>query len=182
MNDQQSQPDVAMRHCVRAPGRGFAPGPTAGAGPTSAIAALNDVLAALRMTELRCEREYLMARHLRCPPLAAAALEHAHDVCAHSAAIGVRIRGLGGAVRPPPDASLDAVPAARDGRDVLRAVIAADLAAMRATVDQYREIAAAIARHDPASYRLLDNLISGEIARTEELAELPARVAPRAAH
>jgi bacterioferritin (cytochrome b1) len=183
MTDHRSRTDVPPRLGAWATAPGFVSAATTAVDdPSGVIAALNEVSAALRLTALRCEREYLTARHVRCAPLAAAALAHAHDVHGHSARIGARIAVLGGVSDPPADALPDAGPAPVDADDTLRAVIAADLAAMRATVDRCREISATVARYDPATRQLLDDLARGETARAEELAQVSAPIAPRAAH
>ena len=148
----------------------------------TAIEVLNQVLATTRVIASRCEREYYMALRFHSPPLAAAALEHANDVCRHTQRVGERIRELGGTIDSPAGVSLAAGSDKAQTDDLLIAVIADDLAAVRAALDSYRERASFFARFDAPTHRLLEDIISDENARAGDLSVLFGEIVARPAH
>ena len=161
MTDSASCPD-AQRPSRPSPPRS-APGSPSRRGDAAMTATdmLNRALAMTRVMALRCEREYHTALRLRSPPLAGAALEHANDAGGHARRIRERMRELGGEFNQAAEVALPSQRAAREADNPLAAVIADDLAAARAALDGYRDIAAFFATFDPPTRELLDQYHPG---------------------
>ncbi len=147
----------------------------------TAIDVLGHAVAVTRMLALRCRREYSNALRLACPPLAAVALEHMNDVRTHVSRIGERLEALGGSADrivdlPLPPDRLDAL-----APNALRETIVDDLAAVRAAIDRYHQLAARLATVNLPAHRLLAEVIDGENAWADDLAALLGTIATPAA-
>ena len=179
MNDNRFQSTSGTRHQssgLNVSGRGT--DETA----TMATRMLNRGLQLVRVTALRCKREYHTALRLHSPHLAAAALEHANDTGGHAHRIRERISELGGEAEPLVDVSLPLQRTELQARNPLAAVIADDLSSVRATLDGYREIAAFFESFDPSTCRLMTQIIDGENERADDLVALLAEASAHPTH
>lgn len=172
MNDHAFWPGTKMlRSLARPEGTDDARGST-NVRTTTTIDLLNRALSIARTGAMRCEWQYFAALRNHSPALAAAALEHANEALDHAERISERIVKLG--QKP------DAVPAStargreanqRDGNSLVT-MIGQHLAADRATINSYREIAALFKTLDPASQQLIDDIVSAEEACAGHLADV----------
>jgi bacterioferritin (cytochrome b1) len=173
MNDHAFWPGTKMlRTVVRNSGAADPPVSTIERNKTTTIDLLNRALTIARTGAARCERQYLAALRNHSPTLAAVALEHANEAQVHAGKISERIVNLG----RKPDASSD--PANRGSQpsqgaaNSLATMISQHLAAGRATINSYRQIAALFDPFDPPSKKLIDDIVCAEEACVSQLASL----------
>jgi len=140
------------------------------------IKVLNQALTIARVVALRCRRQYFAALRGHSPALAAAALEHANDARVHAERISERIAELGGKSEVSPDPSAPLGPSEQRDGITLVAVISDHLAAERAAIESYREIAAVAVPSDPTTKRLIEDIVSGEEECASDLASLLDKV------
>jgi bacterioferritin len=169
MNDQTFWPGTKMLRTIsRRRDSDFA----ADEGAATAIDLLNRALAIARVGAMRCERQYFAALRNHSPTLAAAALEHANSALSHAERIAERIAKLG----TKPSASTDDSPSTQKSRGAngssLPALMTQHLAADRATINSYREIATFLGSFDRTSQQLIHDIICAEEAAADHLASL----------
>jgi bacterioferritin len=132
---------------------------------------LNQALRVAELAVLSCKREYHIALRHRCPPLAAAALEHANDSKLHADRIRQRIVELGGKPDAPPDGPHRSRIRSAQG-DSVAATVTEHLIASRAAAESYSETAAFFAPFDDDTRKLMDDIATEERERGDDLARL----------
>ena len=173
MNDHAFWPGTKMLRSV-APHEGAedARASTNERGTTTTIDLLNRALSIARIGAMRCEWQYFAALRNHSPALAAAALEHANEALVHAERIAERIVKLG----KKPDALPESAARGKEGNqrdgNSLVMMISPHLAADRATINSYREIATLFESLVPASQKLIDDIVSAEEACAGHLADV----------
>jgi bacterioferritin len=133
------------------------------------IELLNVALATELVCVLRGKRHHFTAGGLSSPEIVEAFMMRAREEMAHADRLARRIAQLGGK----PDFSPDAL-ACRSLIDYddsldLRTMIRADLSAQRAVIEGCRQMIALVSDRDPATRRLLEEIVSDELQHADRL-------------
>jgi bacterioferritin len=131
---------------------------------------LNDALATELVCALRYRRHHFTADGLSAPKIAEEFLVHANQELAHADRLARRIVQLGGKPDLSPDSLLARSHAAYDGSLDLKEMMRADLVAERVAIETYTQMIALIRVRDPATGRLLVDILTEEQEHAEELA------------
>jgi bacterioferritin len=131
---------------------------------------LNDALATELVCALRYRRHHFTADGLAAPKIAEEFLVHANQELAHADRLARRIVQLGGKPDFSPDSLLVRSHVAYDGSLDLVQMMRADLVAERVAIETYTQMIALVRERDPATGRLLVDLLTEEQEHAEELA------------
>jgi bacterioferritin len=133
------------------------------------VALLNGALATELVCALRYRRHHFTADGLAAPKIAEEFLVHANEELAHADRLARRIVQLGGKPDFAPDSLLARSHAAYDESLDLKAMMRADLVAERVAIESYSQMIALMRAKDPATRRLLEDILSDEQGHAEEL-------------
>ena len=133
------------------------------------IALLNGALATELVCALRYRRHHFTADGLAAPKIAEEFLVHANEEQGHADRLARRIVQLGGKPDFAPDSLLSRSHAAYDDSLDLKAMMRADLLAERVAIEAYGQMVALMRAKDPATRRLLEDILIDEQAHAEEL-------------
>jgi bacterioferritin len=133
------------------------------------VALLNGALATELVCVLRYRRHHFTADGLAAPKIAEEFLVHANEELAHADRLARRIVQLGGKPDFSPDSLLARSHAAYDDALDLKAMIRANLVAERVAIESYSQMIALMRVKDPASRRLLEDILADEQEHAEEL-------------
>ncbi len=133
------------------------------------VALLNGALATELVCALRYRRHHFTADGLSSPKIAEEFLVHANEELAHADRLARRIVQLGGKPDFAPDSLLARSHAAYDESLDLKAMIHANLVAERVAIESYSQMIALMRAKDPATRRLLEDILSDEQEHAEEL-------------
>ena len=133
------------------------------------IKLLNDSLATELVCVLRYKRHHFTAEGLASPKIAQEFLVHANEESAHADRLAQRIVQLGGAPDFSPNSLTQRSHAAYDESPDLKAMIKANLIAERVAIEAYSQIITLLGNKDPITRRLLEDILSDELAHAEEL-------------
>lgn len=133
------------------------------------VALLNGALATELVCALRYRRHHFTADGLAAPKIAEEFLVHANQELAHADRLARRIVQLGGKPDFAPDSLLERSHAGYDESLDLKAMMRADLVAERVAIESYSQMIALMRAKDPATRRLLEDILSDEQEHAEEL-------------
>ena len=133
------------------------------------VALLNGALATELVCALRYRRHHFTADGLSAPKIAEEFLVHANEELGHADRLARRIVQLGGKPDFAPDTLLQRSHAGYDDSLDLKAMMRADLVAERVAIESYSQMIAMMRTKDPATRRLLEDILSDEQAHAEEL-------------
>jgi bacterioferritin len=133
------------------------------------VALLNGALATELVCALRYRRHHFTADGLASPKIAEEFLVHANQELAHADRLARRIVQLGGKPDFAPDSLLARSHAGYDESLDLKAKMRADLVAERVAIESYSQMIALMRAKDPATRRLLEDILSDEQEHAEEL-------------
>jgi bacterioferritin len=133
------------------------------------VALLNGALATELVCALRYRRHHFTADGLASPKIAEEFLVHANEELAHADRLARRIVQLGGKPDFAPDSLLKRSHAGYDESLDLKAMMRADLVAERVAIESYSQMIALMRTKDPATRRLLEDILSDEQEHAEEL-------------
>ena len=137
----------------------------------SIIKLLNDSLATELVCVLRYKRHHFTAQGLSSPKIAEEFMVHAMEETAHADKLAKRIVQLGGSPDFSPDSLSGRSHAAYDDSSDLKAMIRANLIAERVAIEAYSQIIGLIGDKDPATRRLLVDILTDEQEHAEELSD-----------
>jgi bacterioferritin len=106
---------------------------------------------------------------LAAPKIAEEFLVHANEEMAHADRLARRIVQLGGKPDFAPDSLLERSQADYDESLDLKSMMLADLVAERVAIETYSQMIGLVRSKDPATRRLLEDLLSDEQGHAEEL-------------
>lgn len=118
---------------------------------------------------MRQLRHHFTADGLAAPKTAEEFLVHANEEMAHADRLARRIVQLGGKPDFAPDSLLTRSHAGHDESLDLKAMMRSDLVAGRVAIETYRQMIALMRAKDPATRRLLEDILSDEQEHAEEL-------------
>ncbi len=133
------------------------------------VALLNGALATELVCALRYRRHHFTADGMAAPKIAEEFLVHANEELAHADRLARRIVQLGGKPDFAPDTLLQRSHAGYDESSDLKAMMMADLVAERVAIESYTQMIALVRSKDPATGRLLEDILSDEQEHAEEL-------------
>jgi bacterioferritin len=133
------------------------------------VALLNGALATELVCALRYRRHHFTADGLASPKIAEEFLVHANEELAHADRLARRIVQLGGKPDFAPNSLLARSHAGYDESIDLKAMIRADLVAERVAIESYSQMIGLMRAKDPATRRLLEDILSDEQEHAEEL-------------
>lgn len=133
------------------------------------VALLNGALATELVCALRYRRHHFTADGLAAPKIAEEFLVHANEELAHADRLARRIVQLGGKPDYTPDTLQARSHAGYDESLDLKDMMRADLVAERVAIETYSQMIALMRAKDPATRRLLEDILSDEQAHAEEL-------------
>jgi len=133
------------------------------------VALLNGALATELVCALRYRRHHFTADGLAAPKIAEEFLVHANEEMAHADRLARRIVQLGGKPDFAPDSLLTRSHAGYDESLDLKAMMRSDLVAERVAIETYSQMIALMRAKDPATRRLLEDILSDEQGHAEEL-------------
>jgi len=133
------------------------------------IALLNGALATELVCALRYRRHHFTADGLAAPKIAEEFLVHANEELAHADRLARRIVQLGGKPDFAPDRLLANSHAGYDESIDLKAMMRADLVAERVAIETYSQMIGLMRAKDPATRRLLEDILADEQGHAEEL-------------
>lgn len=133
------------------------------------IALLNGALATELVCTLRYRRHHFTADGMAAPKIAEEFLVHANEELAHADRLARRIVQLGGKPDFAPQTLLERSHAAYDEAQDLKAMMRANLVAERVAIESYSQMIALTRDKDPATRRLLEDILSDEQEHAEEL-------------
>jgi bacterioferritin len=135
------------------------------------IRLLNDSLATELVCILRYKRHHFTAQGLASPKIAEEFMVHALEETAHADRLAKRIVQLGGEPDFSPDSLSGRSHAAYDESADLKAMIRANLIAERVAIEAYSQIIGLIGDKDPATRRMLVEILTDEQEHAEELSD-----------
>lgn len=135
------------------------------------IKLLNDSLATELVCVLRYKRHHFTAQGMTSPKIAEEFMVHAQEETAHADKLAKRIVQLGGAPDFSPDSLTARSHADYDDSTDLKAMIRANLIAERVAIEAYSQIIGLIGDKDPATRRLLVDILTDEQEHAEELSD-----------
>ncbi len=147
------------------------------------VRSLNQVLATQIVGTLRCRRHYYMAVGPMAEAMRQRFMEHAQRQLAHADRIAARIVQLEGSPDFNPHGLTERSHAEYIAGDTPESMIREDLVAQRIAIDSCRHLLAYLRAGDPATRRLVQELLASEQQHAEALARLlqqvsgPARAA-----
>lgn len=130
---------------------------------------LNGALATELVCALRYRRHHFTADGLAAPKIAEEFLAHANQELAHADRLARRIVQLGGKPDFAPDSLRARSHAAYDESLDLKDMMRADLVAERVAIESYSQMIALMRTKDPATRRMLEDILSDEQEHAEEL-------------
>lgn len=130
---------------------------------------LNGALATELVCALRYRRHHFTADGMAAPKIAEEFLVHANEELAHADRLARRIVQLGGKPDFAPDTLLARSHAAYDDSADLKDMMRADLVAERVAIESYSQMIGLMRNKDPATRRLLEDILSDEQQHAEEL-------------
>ncbi|WIW00280.1 ferritin-like domain-containing protein [Kinneretia aquatilis] len=133
------------------------------------IALLNGALATELVCTLRYRRHHFTADGMAAPKIAEEFLVHANEELAHADRLARRIVQLGGKPDFAPQTLLERSHAAYDEAQDLKAMMRANLVAERVAIESYSQMIALTRDKDPATRRLLEDILRDEQEHAEEL-------------
>ncbi len=133
------------------------------------IALLNGALATELVCALRYRRHHFTADGMAAPKIAEEFLVHANEELGHADRLARRIVQLGGKPDFAPNTLLARSHAVYDELLDLKAMMRADLVAERVAIETYTQMIALMRAKDPATRRLLEDILSDEQGHAEEL-------------
>ena len=145
--------------------------PNSGPWRQDIIKLLNDSLATELVCVLRYKRHHFTAQGLSSPKIAEEFMVHAMEETAHADKLAKRIVQLGGSPDFSPDSLSGRSHAAYDDSSDLKAMIRANLIAERVAIEAYSQIIGLIGDKDPATRRLLVDILTDEQEHAEELSD-----------
>ena len=138
---------------------------------TDVIKLLNDSLATELVCILRYKRHHFTAQGLASPKIAEEFMVHALEETGHADRLAKRIVQLGGEPDFSPDSLTGRSHAAYDDSADLKAMIRANLIAERVAIEAYSQIIGLIGDKDPATRRMLVEILTDEQEHAEELSD-----------
>lgn len=133
------------------------------------VTLLNGALATELVCALRYRRHHFTADGLAAPKIAEEFLVHANEEMAHADLLARRIVQLGGKPDFAPDSLLERSQADYDESLDLKSMMLADLVAERVAIETYSQMIGLMRTKDPATRRLLEDILSVEQGHAEEL-------------
>ena len=133
------------------------------------VTLLNGALATELVCALRYRRHHFTADGLAAPKIAEEFLVHANEELAHADRLARRIVQLGGKPDFAPDSLMARSHAGYDESLDLKAMMRSDLVAERVAIETYSQMIALMRAKDPATRRLLEDILSDEQGHAEEL-------------
>ena len=145
--------------------------PNSGPWRQDIVKLLNDSLATELVCVLRYKRHHFTAQGLSSPKIAEEFMVHALEETGHADRLAKRIVQLGGSPDFSPDSLTARSHAAYDDSSDLKAMIRANLIAERVAIEAYSQIIGLIGDKDPATRRLLVDILTDEQEHAEELSD-----------
>lgn len=136
------------------------------------IKLLNEALATELVCVLRYKRHYFMAAGIHATSVAAEFLEHANEEMLHADRIAERIVQLRGEPNFSPDGLAGRSHAEYVEGGTLREMIKEDLIAERIAIESYREMVGYLAKQDPTTRRMLEEILASEEQHADDLSSL----------
>jgi bacterioferritin len=133
------------------------------------IKLLNDSLATELVCVLRYRRHHYTAHGLSSPSIAQEFLVHANEELTHADRIAKRIVQLQGEPDFSPETLTARSHAAYDDSAALESMIKANLIAERVAIEAYSQFIRLVGDKDPATRRLLEDILADEQQHAEEL-------------
>lgn len=130
---------------------------------------LNGALATELVCALRYRRHHFTADGPAAPKIAEEFLVHADEELAHADRLARRIVQLGGRPDFAPDSLLARSHAGYDASPDLKDMMRADLVAERVAIESYSQMIVMVGSRDPATRRLLEDILADEQGHAEEL-------------
>lgn len=130
---------------------------------------LNDALATELVCVLRYKRHHYTAEGIASPAIAEEFLVHAKEEQGHADKLAQRIVQLGGKPDFNPDSLTRRSHAEYDESSDLKSMIRANLIAERVAIETYEQMIALVDDKDPATRRLLTQILADEQEHAEEL-------------
>jgi len=145
--------------------------PNSGPWREDIVKLLNDSLATELVCVLRYKRHHFTAQGLSSPKIAEEFMVHALEEAAHADRLAKRIVQLGGSPDFSPDSLTGRSHASYDESTDLKAMIRANLIAERVAIEAYSQIIGLIGDKDPATRRLLVDILTDEQEHADELSD-----------
>lgn len=145
--------------------------PNSGPWREEIVKLLNDSLATELVCVLRYKRHHFTAQGLSSPKIAEEFMVHALEETAHADLLAKRIVQLGGKPDFSPDSLTGRSHAAYDDSKDLKSMIRANLIAERVAIEAYSQIIGLIGDKDPATRRMLVEILTDEQEHAEELSD-----------
>ena len=145
--------------------------PNSGPWREDIVKLLNDSLATELVCVLRYKRHHFTAQGLSSPKIAEEFMVHALEETGHADRLAKRIVQLGGEPDFSPDSLTARSHADYDDSTDLKAMIRANLIAERVAIEAYSQIIDLIGDKDPATRRLLVDILTDEQEHAEELSD-----------
>jgi bacterioferritin len=136
---------------------------------TEIIQLLNGALATELVCVLRYRRHHFTATSMASARIAEEFLVHANEELGHADRLARRIVQLGGEPDLSPDTLTSRSHAAYDGSVQLKDMIRSNLVAERVAIETYGQMITLLGQRDPATRRLLEEILTDEQAHAEEL-------------
>ncbi len=133
------------------------------------IELLNGALATELVCALRYRRHHFTADGMAAPKIAEEFLVHANEELAHADRLARRIVQLGGKPDYAPDSLLARSHAGYDESIELKDMMRADLVAELVAIESYSQMIVMAGARDPATRRLLEDILADEQGHAEEL-------------
>ena len=145
--------------------------PNSGPWREDIVKLLNDSLATELVCVLRYKRHHFTAQGLSSPKIAEEFMVHAQEESGHADRLAKRIVQLGGEPDFSPDSLTARSHADYDDSTDLKAMIRANLIAERVAIEAYSQIIDMIGDKDPATRRLLVDILTDEQEHADELSD-----------
>jgi bacterioferritin len=145
--------------------------PNSGPWREDIVKLLNDSLATELVCVLRYKRHHFTAQGLSSPKIAEEFMVHAQEETGHADRLAKRIVQLGGEPDFSPDSLTARSHADYDDSTDLKAMIRANLIAERVAIEAYSQIIDMIGDKDPATRRLLVDILTDEQEHADELSD-----------
>lgn len=139
---------------------------------TAVIKLLNEALATEMVCVLRYKRHYFMATGIHSESVKAEFLEHANEEMLHADRIAARIIQLRGEPNFSPDGLAERSHAEYVEGGTLKEMIKEDLIAERIAIESYREMVGYLAKKDPTTRRMLEEILASEEEHADDLSSL----------
>jgi bacterioferritin len=136
------------------------------------IQLLNEALATELVCVLRYKRHYFMADGIHADPVKAEFLAHANEEMLHADRIAARIIQLRGEPNFSPDGLAARSHAEYAAGGSLKEMIQEDLIAERIAIESYREMVGYLAKKDPTTRRMLEEILASEEEHADDLSSL----------